>query len=427
MLSIRSTESIKRLSAVFLSCLVAFAALTSCGQRSKEVVIPDEDGWFSVWAAAPQKAEAAQIPSSPGLAGSTCRQVIRASIGGDRIKLTFSNEFGTSPLTIESVHIAKLLYTGNPAIDSETDTAVTFGGKPDITIAPGETAVTDEISFSFEALDNIAVSMKLGDSTGGEVTCHITANTSSWIADGDRVGDQTLSGVKVMSSWYYLVGAQTWAEAGTKTLVCLGDSITDGAGCTYNQYSSWPDQLDSIFKSDPATENISVVNMGLGGNTLTGEGSALERLERDVFGVPGVRYVILLVGINDVGAAQADISEAMKQSYKTIVSRCHEKGIKVYAGTLMPVKGNFYYSELHETIRWTVNDYLMSDESDFDGVIDFASAVASEDDPSQMKDEYCSPAKDYLNLGDAGYKAMAQKAYDRLIWIWKNAEAAQKK
>lgn len=417
---------IKKLAAVFIICVLAFTALSACAGKSKEVVLPDEDGWFCTWATAPQKADSAQVPSAPGLAGNTCRQVIRASIGGNKLKLTFSNEYGVTPLVIESVHVAKLLYAGNPAIDTATDTAVTFGGKPDITIEPGKTAVTDEIGFAFEALDNIAVSMKIGEYTGGDVTCHVNANTSSWIVAGDRVGDETFGGVKVMSSWYYITCAQTWARAGTKTLVCLGDSITDRACCTYNMYNSWPDQLDSRLKSDPTTRNISVVNMGIGGNMLCPNGSgdsASERLERDVLSLPGVRYVVLLIGINDLGCAQADIREKMIEEYKSIIERCHEKGIKVYAGTLTPVKGNFYYSELHETIRWAVNDYLVSPESGFDGVIDFASAIAREDDPSQMKDEFCSPGKDYLHPGDEGYEAMAEKAYNELIMIWKRAEA----
>lgn len=370
-----------------------------------------------------------RYPLIPDLRETPAVQVIRASIGGNKIKLTFSNEYGSTPLVIESVHIAKLLYTGNPAIDPATDTIVTFGGKNDITIQPGKTAVTDEISFEFAALDNIAVSMKIGEYTGGDITCHRTANTSSWIVEGDRVGDESFGGVKVMNSWYYLVNAQTWASAGTKTLVCLGDSITDRACCTFNQYNSWTDQLDNLLKANPETSKISVVNMGIGGNMLSSEygDPAVKRLERDVLNIPGVRYVVLLIGINDVGTAQADISQNMIADYKSIIDRCHEKGIKVYAGTLTPVKGNFYYSELHETIRWTVNDFIMSEDSGFDGVIDFASAIAREDDPSQMRDEYCSPGMDYLHPGDEGYKAMAQKAYDQLVWIWKNAEVAAEK
>lgn len=420
---------LKKLTAVLCSCLLFVVILSSCGQKTNEVIIPEEDGWFSIWATAPQIAEYEQIPTNPGFAGNTCRQVIRASIGGNKIKLTFSNEYGSTPLVIESVHIAKLLYTGNPAIDPATDTVVTFGGKNDITIQPGKTAVTDEISFEFAALDNIAVSMKIGEYTGGDITCHRTANTSSWIVEGDRVGDESFGGVKVMNSWYYLVNAQTWASAGTKTLVCLGDSITDRACCTFNQYNSWTDQLDNLLKANPETSKISVVNMGIGGNMLSGDygDPAVKRLERDVLNIPGVRYVVLLIGINDVGTAQADISQNMIADYKSIIDRCHEKGIKVYAGTLTPVKGNFYYSELHETIRWTVNDFIMSEDSGFDGVIDFASAIAREDDPSQMRDEYCSPGMDYLHPGDEGYKAMAQKAYDQLVWIWKNAEVAAEK
>ena len=165
---------LKKLTAVLCSCLLFAVILSSCGQKTNEVILPEEDGWFSIWATAPQIAEYEQIPTNPGFAGNTCRQIIRASIGGNKIKLTFSNEYGSTPLVIESVHIAKLLYTGNPAIDPATDTIVTFGGKNDITIQPGKTAVTDEISFEFAALDNIAVSMKIGEYTGGDITCHRT-------------------------------------------------------------------------------------------------------------------------------------------------------------------------------------------------------------------------------------------------------------
>ncbi len=411
-------QRLKRILSVIVCFTIILAALSACGE--KEVVLPDEDGWVTAWAAAPEAADVDTIPSNPGLKGNTVRQVIRPSISGDTITITLSNEYGTIPVVFESVHIAKLQTSGSDAIDTSTDTVLTFNGSESVTVEAGETVTCDAISFDVEALEDIAVSIKLGDYTGGTVTCHKLSNYSTWVTEGDCVSDESFSAVKVMSSWYYITRLDVWSEAGTKAVVCLGDSITDGACSTYNQYQSWCDQLAYMLNSNPSTENISVVNMGISGNMLTGDydDTALNRLERDVLSVSGVRYVILLIGINDVGTAQADISDEMIECYKEIISQCHAAGIKVYAGTLTPVKGNFYYSELHEKIRTAVNEFLTSDDSGFDGVIDFASAIASEEDSAQMADEYNGSTADYLHPGDAGYARMAKEAYESLLSFW---------
>ncbi|MCD8107119.1 MAG: GDSL-type esterase/lipase family protein [Oscillospiraceae bacterium] len=409
---------LKKILSVIVCFTIILAAFSACGET--EVVLPDEDGWVTAWAAAPEAADVDTIPSNPGLKGNTVRQVIRPSISGDTITITLSNEYGTIPVVFESVHIAKLKSSGSDAIDTSTDTVLTFNGSESITVEAGETVTCDAVSFDVEALEDIAISIKLGDYTGGTVTCHKLSNYSTWVTEGDCVSDESFSAVKVMSSWYYITRLDVWSEAGTKAVVCLGDSITDGACSTYNQYQSWCDQLAVMLNSNSDTENISVVNMGISGNMLTGDSddTALNRLERDVLSVSGVRYVILLIGINDVGTAQADISDEMIECYKEIISLCHAAGLKVYAGTLTPVKGNFYYSELHEKIRTAVNEFLTSDDSGFDGVIDFASAIASEEDSAQMADEYNGSTADYLHPGDAGYARMAEEAYESLLSFW---------
>ncbi len=409
---------LKRVVSVILCFAVIVTSLAACG--SKEVVLPDEDGWVTAWATAPEAADVDYIPTNPGLKGNTIRQVIRPSISGDTITITLSNEYGDIPVVFESVHIAKLKHSGSDAIDTSTDTVLTFDGSESVTVEAGETVTCDELSFDIEALEEVAITIKMGDYTGGTVTCHKLSNSSTWITEGDCVSDESFSTVKVMSSWYYITRLDVWSEAGTKAIVCLGDSITDGACSTYNMYQSWCDQLAYMLNSNPDTDSISVVNMGISGNMLTGENSdsAVNRLERDVLNVSGVRYVILLIGINDVGTAQADISDEMIECYKEIISQCHAAGLKVYAGTLTPVKGNFYYSELHEKIRTAVNEFLMSDSSGFDGVIDFGGAIASEEDSAQMADEYNGSTADYLHPGDAGYERMAEEAYNSLLDFW---------
>lgn len=410
--------SFKKIISVVLSIVIAVCAFSSCASE-KEVIIPDEDGWFCAWAAAMQTADIDQLPQNPRLKENTLRQVIRPSISGDKFTLTFSNEYGDIPAIFESVHVAKLLKTGNPAIDTATDTVVTFGGKEEIRIEAGETVTSDEISLSVSALDLLAVSIKMGSYVGGDVSCHREANASCWVAEGNCVSAENMSGFKVMGSWYYLCRMDVWAKAGAKTLVVMGDSISDGVGATSNAYATWPDQLAALMNKNASTENISVVNLGISGDIVSGDwGVAKGRYKRDILDVSGVRYCILLIGINDIGGAQEDISERLIESYKSIISACHEKGIKVYAGTLLPVKGNFYYSELHEKIRLAVNNFMMSEDSGFDGVIDFSGAVCRDDDPAQMKDEYNSPWKDFLHPGDKGYEKMAECAYDSLLKFW---------
>lgn len=408
----------------FLSVLTCFAVVmtlfAACG--NEEVIIPDEDGWVTAWATAPEASDYTVLPSDPGLKGNTVRQVIKSNLDGDTVTLTLSNEYGDIPVVFESVHLAVVEYSGSERIDTSTDTVLTFGGEESVTVPAGETVTSDAISFDVTADAEIAVSIKLGDYTGGTVTCHKLSNHSSWVTEGDCVSDASFSSVKVMSSWYYITRLDVWSEAGTYALVCLGDSITDGACSTYNKYQSYPAQLASMINATATAgeHTYSVLNMGISGNMLTGSSSdtAVNRLERDVLSIQGVRYVIILIGINDVGNAQADISDEMISCYKEIISACHAVGIKVYAGTLTPVKGNFYYSELHEKIRLTVNEFLMSDSSGFDGVIDFAAAIASEEDSAQMADEYNGSTQDYLHPGDEGYKAMMLEALDTLLEYW---------
>lgn len=413
----------KKIVSASLGALMLTGCLCSCG-KEEPVIIPDEDGWFATWSAASMSPVSDELPVQ-GLKNNTVRQQVKVSIGGDKIKLTFSNEYGDIPLVIDSVHIAKLLYAGSPNIDTETDTAVTFnGGNESVTIAAGSTVTSDEIAFSFNSLDLLAVTTCVGNYTGGTVTCHSDGGCTAWVTEGNHVGDETFSAMSFNSSYYYLCRVDTYAEAGTKTVVCIGDSITDSACSTFNGFDGWVEVLSSSMQSNSETSNISVVNMGIGGNMLlsgTWGVPTLERFERDALNVPGVRYICLMIGINDIGNAQADISEDIINGYKTLISAAHAKGIKIYACTLTPVKGNFYYSELHEKIRLAVNEFIFSENSGFDGVIDMSNAICREDDSAQMKDEYSSG--DYLHPGAAGYKVMGMEAYYTLNEIWaKEAE-----
>lgn len=213
-----------------------------------------------------------------------------------------------------------------------------------------------------------------------------------------------------MSCYYYICGLDVWAGAGKNVIVCLGDSITDGVGAGTDTASTWPDKLAQHLNGEAA-----VVNMGISGDNITGEWGIRSRLDRDVINIPGVTHCMLMIGINDIGGSQEDISQKIITDYGEVIERCHEKGIKVYGCTMTPIKGSGYYSELHEEIRAACNEFIKSPGSGFDGFIDMSASVEREDDPAQMKAEYNCPWGDYLHPGDAGYEVMGRLAYDKFL------------
>lgn len=382
-----------------------------------EVVIADEDGWFAAWTAAQMVTGKSDPVINPYLVGNTVRQQIRSSIGGDKIRLTLSNEYGILETQLESVHIAYLNKAGQNSVDTSTDTVITFGGSQDVTIPAGETVVSDEIDFSFDAFQDLAVTVKLGETAGVRTTGHTDALSSVWIGEGDHASDETFAASKTTVNWYFISELDVWAEAGTKTLVVIGDSITDCYGAGTNKYERWSDVLSRRLRSDNETASVSVVNEGIGGNAIFGGlGTALnKRFDRDVLNVAGVRYAIVLIGINDIGGAKEDISQKMIEEYKVMIDKCHGQGIKIYAGTIMPVKGHEYYSELHEQIRITVNEWIRSDAAGFDGLIDFAEAMADPNETMQLDPKY---SLDRLHCNAAGYQRMGEYAYERLKELW---------
>lgn len=419
----------KRLICFAICSVLCITSFTACGK--KEVIIPDEAGWFTTWSAATMGTSIGDdiIPTNPKLKENTLRQQINVSIGGDKIKLTLSNEYGNLPLMIDSMHIAKLVSAGNPTIDTSTDTVITFnGGETAVTIEPGTTLTSDEIDFSFEALEILAVTTKFGKYVPSDLTVHRESGCTAWITEGDRVSDETFSAMGFLSAWYFISRLETYGEAGTKTIVCIGDSITDGACNTWNGFDGWTEVLARKLQENPETANISVANTAISGNAVFGGvGQATtDRFERDVLNISGVRYVLLMIGINDIGSAQGDISEDIIAEYKVMIEKCHEKGIKIYACTLTPVKGHVgYYSELHEKIRDQVNAFILSEDSGFDGVIDMAMAIADPDDLDQMQAMYSSG--DWLHPGSLGYAQMGEEAYRTLINIWAQESAEAEK
>jgi lysophospholipase L1-like esterase len=367
--------------------------------------------WVGTWASSPQRGDAKNAPPAPGFADSTLRQIVHVSIGGERLRVRFSNAFGTSPLTIASAHVA--LTAGGSAIRPESDKALTFDGQPSVTIPAGALMISDPVDFNLPPLSDLAVTIFLRGAPDG-ITTHPGSRETSYLVAGNAVSAQTLPGASQADHWYFLNGVDVFTQASGAAVVILGDSITDGHGSTTNGNDRWPDDLARRLQANRATADIGVLNEGIGGNRLLQNGlgpNALARLDRDVLAQTGVRWLIVLEGINDIGTRTAT-AQQMIEAYQQIILRAHAHDIRVYGATIMPYGGSFYFSTGGEAIRQVVNRWIRT-SGRFDGVIDMDQAMRDPHDPSQL-----SPAtgsRDHLHPGPQGYRVMSDAVSLRIF------------
>jgi lysophospholipase L1-like esterase len=349
--------------------------------------------------------------------------VVRPTVGGERVRIRFSNAFGTTALKIGAAHIA--LASQDAKIVPESDHALTFGGNPSVSIPPGAPVLSDAVDLKVSQFTEIAVSIFLPEKTASS-TVHFWGQRQTYVSEvGDFSGKADIPNPTAKSSWYWLADVEVWASDRTTATVTFGDSITDGVGAKQGDYTDWPDLLANRLAGE-AGASLAVVNEGIGGNRILHDGagvSALARLDRDVLAQPGVVSLIVLEGINDIGwphlkprlpsgvvmketPFSSDLVSAQELivGLEQIIERAHQHGIRVFGATLTPYEGADYFSQDGEATRQAVNQWIRSSGA-FDGVIDFDAAVRDPDHPSQFRESFQSG--DHLHPSAAGYKAMA--------------------
>lgn len=389
----------------FLALLLfCFVSLHSFGQNH----------WVSTWASAQMRSEAPSDPLSGGFNDQTVRNVVRVSLGGHTLRVRLSNAFGATLLVIGSVHIAIALKNGS--IRRGSDRILTFAGSSSITIPPGAPMMSDPVDLDVPSLTEIAVSIYLPGKTGPP-TYHALGMQTSYITKiGDFAGAEEIPNADRTSSWYFLSGIDVLAPSSSSTIVAFGDSITDGLNSTSNENRRWPDVLAERLLANRRYGNVAVVNEGISGNRLlhdTAGPNALARFDRDVLGKSGVKEVILLEGINDLGfpyvkalpfGDQKVTAEMVIAAYRQLIDRAHAHGIKIFGGTLIPYADCGYYSDDGEGKREAINRWIRTSGA-FDGVIDFDATIRDSLHPNRMAAVYDSG--DHLHPNDAGYKALA--------------------
>ncbi|MDR3725406.1 MAG: SGNH/GDSL hydrolase family protein [Terracidiphilus sp.] len=380
----------------------------------------DRTNWVGTWAAAP--VEKAIAPGQPSPANATYRNIVHISLGGDAVRVQFTNEFGKEQLVVADAHLALSANkgAGKGAIQPGTDHALTFGGKPQVTIPTGAVMFSDPVPLRASAFSDLAISFYLPEQSIQQETCHPLSSATNFVAPGDDPADNNLPSARPVSDWCFVKGVDvsvknaTLAAPTPAAIVAFGDSITDGAKSTRDSNSRWPDILAQRLQANKKTAQLSVLNQGISGNRLLHDKAgpnALARFDRDVLAQSGVKYLILFEGINDIGhTAQplepADVitADQMILALAQMATSAHEHGIKVIGATLAPYAGAKYYSDKGEQIRQSVNSWIRISPA-FDGVIDFDKITRDPNNQSAYLPTVDSG--DHLHPNDAGYKTMA--------------------
>jgi lysophospholipase L1-like esterase len=388
--------------ALALAALV-FAAASTAAQSTPH------SQWVGTWAASPMQADGINIRLFSSV---TMREIVHISAGGAQIRLRFTNEFGLDPLTIADAHVA--VSAGGSAIQPGTDRAVTFGGAASVNIPPGAAIFSDPVALDVAPLSDLAVSFYLPAQIMRAETYHAFADQDNYFADGHSPAAPDLLQPTKLTSWYFFDGVDVAGSQGSFAIVTLGDSITDGAHSTLNANRRWPDVLAGRLLKKPMG-SASVLNEGIGGNRVLNEvtgPSAISRFDRDVLAQSGVRYVIVLESINDIGRLahvqvpwDAITAPQLEWGLKQIADRAHEHGLKIIGATLTPYGGAGYYSDAGEQVREAVNDWIRT-SGVFDGVVDFDKITRDPQNPKAFNPPYDSG--DHLHPSDAGYKAMGE-------------------
>ena len=364
--------------------------------------------WVATWMASPMEGT-----WSEGFQNQTVRMIAHVSLGGNRLRVEFSNAFGKHSLTIGAAHVG--IQEKDAAIVPGSDRALKFNGSASVTIPPGALEISDPVDLTIAPLSNLAVSVYVPEQME-PATYHASGLHTTYISGpGNFAADENMQSQWTTGSYYWLSGVDVEASTESAAIVALGDSITDGAHSSMNANMQWPSQLADRLQKNPATTHLAVANAGIGGNRILHDISgpnALARLDRDVIARAGAKYVIVLESINDLGwphegpahGTQEVTADQLIGGLKQIIERAHAHGIKVFGATLTPYGGANYFSEEGEQKREAINQWIRTGGA-FDGVIDFDAAVRDPNNPKQFAP--ANDSGDHLHPNDTGYKAMA--------------------
>lgn len=382
--------------------LSLFPVLLLCLVLSTQNALGQSKIWVGSWSCAPYES-GSNTPPSPYLANNSLRQIVRVSIGGDTLRLKFSNKTCGSSLTMNAVTVA--ISTGGSNIDVSTIKQLKFNGNLSATINPYGSLTSDPLAFNLAPNSRVAITIHYGQaSSSADATSHAGSRTDSYILVGDGTTSPDFAGSVVTPRWYTINTIDVKAAQTAGCVAVLGNSITDGYGITGGTQNRWTDMFSQKLLNNPKTEDVGVLNLGIGATNAAGGGATTgaSRFKKDILAQSGLRWVIIFYGTNDIngGASAATITGA----FQKMINDAHALNLKVYGATITPFNGSGYYSVAHEAVRNEVNTWIKT-PGHYDGYLDFDKVIQDPANTIKMLDIY---ANDYLHPNILGYKTLGE-------------------
>ncbi len=436
---------------VFLAALLlALPRLSPAAPNAPGVETADTSHWVATWGTAqtpwiapppsggaPAPAPAATPPASvppvaatgparrfpipprvPVIRNQTVRMVVRTSVAGRAVRVRFTNALGATSVAIGSARLALAADEGG-AIEERSNRVLTFSGQTSATLFAGATLLSDPLPLPVPAQTDLVISVYT-PGTNPTPTSHLFGLRPTLLsAEGDFTGSREIAEPQaVLESYFWLAGVDVLAAAESGTLVTFGDSITDGDQSTPDKLAMWPARLAARLQENPATRHLGVINAGISGNRLLGDGnSGLVRFQTHALAQPGVQWVTIMEGINDITGATRGATPTLKAddlifAYRQMIALAHARGVRVIGCTLTPYGGSAVYRAAGEAIRTATNAWIRT-SGEFDAVVDFDAVTRDPANPTRFQPEVDSP--DLLHPGDAGYRMMAE-AFDLTLF-----------
>ena len=374
----------------------------------------DESLYATTWSTSNVKTLSKNFPPI-NLSDNSLRQIFRVSTSGEYIRVKFSNRFGKTILKIRKVIISDSVSQGTSEINIDTIKVLTFSGKEKINIEPGSEIYSDTIEYNLKALSEVAISIYFGI-VPTDLTGHGNSITNSFIEEGDKLINNIFSSENKTPHWYFVESIEVVSNnIPKKTIVCFGDSITEGVGSTTDGHNRWPDQFASNLQENRKYNNIAIANAGIGGNRICDQG--VERFEHDVLEIKGIKYIIVLYGINDMIHLNTTSNEIIS-AYKKIIEEAHKKDLKIYAGTILPVGKWFTWNGEREKDRLAVNEWIRNtkkEDGGFDYYFDFDKYLKDEHNQTNLAEEFDSG--DGLHPSSKGHEAISNVIDDLNLFI----------
>lgn len=406
-------------------------ALGAAFQTTVSAAADGVEHWVTTWSTALLAPSTIVFGTSPSFDNQTLRQIVRTSIGGNRVRVRLST-FGSGALRVGAARVA--LRASEASIVAGTDQPLTFGGFSTVVIPPGAVVVSDPVDLDVPALGDLAVSLFVPGPTP-LASWHPEALQTSYVSPAgdftDSIDMPFISTTEYLApngtphhAWYWLAGVEVTASKRTGAVAILGDSVTDGTRSTPDLNNRWTDHLARRLMTVNGNHRTGVLNQGVAGNKLLNEivgANSLARYEGDVLAQSGLTHVIAFLGNNDIlfvfSPADLVSVDQIIAGHRQLIRRARTRGLTIFGATLTPFGGFLLSSPEKEGKRQAVNHWIRT-SGEYDAVIDFDAVLRDPNDPTRLRsdDLIDYDSGDHLHPNDAGYEAMGAAIDLALFW-----------